>query len=221
MTRYLTEGAGAGHAGGARYYTEAAGEPPGRWAGRAAATLGLAGKVDADQLQALYMDRVGPDGTRLDARARGRFRPAKEREDLAVAAHLAVHPLATEGELAAVRVAERAKSRHATPYFDFTVSTVKSLSVLHASYLVAARQLHEAGAHDLARALEGRAEAISAALLAAARAGVARVERALFVRTGYHSTGRGSTGTRPGRRWRCSFSTPRGRGTRSCMSTWP
>ena len=75
--RYLTEGAGAGHAGGTRYYTEAAGEPPGQWAGRAAATLGLAGDVDADQLQALYMDRVGPDGERLDARARGQV-PAGE-----------------------------------------------------------------------------------------------------------------------------------------------
>ena len=185
--RYLTAGADGGHVGGTRYYTEAAGEPPGQWAGRAAARLGLAGDVDPDQLQALYMDRVGPDGTRLDARARGRFRPVKEREDLAAAAHLAVHPLATEGELEAVRAAERAKSRHATPYFDFTVSAAKSISVLHASYLVAARQLHEAGADELARALETRAAAISAALLAAARAGVARVERALFVRTGYHS----------------------------------
>ena len=85
------------------------------------AGLGLAGDVDADVIQALYMDRVGPDGVRLDARARARFRPVKEREDLAVAAHLSVHPLATEGELAEVRAAERAKSRHATPYFDFTV----------------------------------------------------------------------------------------------------
>ena len=138
--RYLTAGAGGGHVGGTRYYTEAAGEPPGRWAGRGAAALGLAGDVDADVLQALYMDRVGPDGVRLDARARARFRPVKEREDLAVAAHLSVHPLATEGELAEVRAAERAKSRHATPYFDFTVSAAKSVSVLHASYLVAARQ---------------------------------------------------------------------------------
>ena len=132
--RYLTAGADGGHVGGTRYYTEAAGEPPGRWAGRAAAGLGLAGDVDADVLQALYMDRVGPDGVRLDARAQARFRPVKEREDLAVAAHLSVHPLATEGELAAVRAAERAMSRHATPYFDFTVSAAKSISVLHASY---------------------------------------------------------------------------------------
>ena len=185
--RYLTAGADGGHVGGMRYYTEAAGEPPGRWAGRGAAGLGLAGDVDADVLQALYVDRVGPDGVRLDARAQARFRPVKEREDLAVAAHLSVHPLAAEGELAEVRAADRATSRHATPYFDFTVSAAKSVSVLHASYLVAARQLHEAGADDRARDLERQASAITDALLASARAAVARVERALYVRTGYHS----------------------------------
>jgi conjugative relaxase-like TrwC/TraI family protein len=185
--RYLTAGAGGGHVGGTRNYTEAAGEPPGQWAGAGAMALNLQGDVDGDVLQVLYMDRVGPDGTRLDARARARFRPVKEREDLAVAAHLSVHPLATEGELAEVRAAERAKSQHATPYFDFTVSAAKSVSVLHASLLVAARQLHEAGAHERARDLEARASAITDALLASARAAVARVERALFVRTGYHS----------------------------------
>ena len=48
VPRYLTVGADGGHVGGTRYYTEAAGEPPGRWAGRGAATLGLAGDVDAE-----------------------------------------------------------------------------------------------------------------------------------------------------------------------------
>ena len=114
------------------------------------------GDVDPDQMQALYMDRVGPDGVRLDARAQARFRPVKEREDLAVAAHLAVHPLASEGELAQVRAAERGEWRHATPYFDFTVSAAKSVSVLHASLLVAARRAREARAHDRAPDLEAR-----------------------------------------------------------------
>ena len=48
VPRYLTVGADGDHVGGTRYYTEAAGEPPGRWAGRGAATLGLAGDVDAE-----------------------------------------------------------------------------------------------------------------------------------------------------------------------------
>ena len=42
-----------------------------------------------------------------------------------------------------------------------------------------------------AEKLEAAAADIVAALMAAARAAVARVERALYVRTGYHSTGTG------------------------------
>src|SRR5262249_56157308 len=131
---------------------------------------GLVGVVDAGVLQALYMERVGPDGEGLDARARARYRPVGEREDLAVEAHLALHPLATEGELEAVRAAERAKSRNSTPYFDFTVSAAKSVSVLHASYLVAARQARRQGAPADAEKLEAAAADIGAALIASAPA---------------------------------------------------
>ena len=148
-------------------------------------------------MQALYMGDALPTGERLNARRKAAYRAAREREDLAVAAHLALHPYATAGDLAAVRAAERAKSRNVTPYFDFTVSAVKSVSVLHASYLVAARQARERGALDEAGDLAARAAAIESALLESARAAVARVERAAYVRTGYHSTGTGSTGTRP------------------------
>ena len=77
--RYLTEGAGAGHAGGTRYYAEAAGEPPGQWVGAGRRpVLGLQGDVDADQLQALYMDRVAPDGPASGrAGPRPHFRPVR------------------------------------------------------------------------------------------------------------------------------------------------
>ena len=60
-----------------------------------------------------------------------------------MAAHLVAHPYATAGELEEVRAAERAKSHSSVPYFDFTVSAAKSVSVLHASLLVAARQARE------------------------------------------------------------------------------
>jgi conjugative relaxase-like TrwC/TraI family protein len=185
--RYLSEGQAAGHAGGTRYYADAAGEPPGRWGGRAAARLDLRGEVDAKVLQALYMDRVGPDGERLDARQRARYRPAEERVAAAVAAHLAAHPFATEGDLERVRAAERARAQHSVPYFDFTVSAAKSVSVLHASLLVAARQARAGGRHTEAGELERDARDITGALETAARAALSRAERALYVRTGYHS----------------------------------
>ena len=185
--RYLSEGQGAGHAGGTKYYADAAGEPPGRWGGQAAAQLGLRGEVDPAVLQALYMDRVGPDGQRLDARQRAKYRPVEERVDAAVAAHQAAHPFATDRDLELVRVAERAKAQHSVPYFDFTVSAAKSVSVLHASLLVAARQARAGGRHTEAGELERDARAITEALEAAARAALSRAERALYVRTGYHS----------------------------------
>ena len=164
--RYLTQDAGAGHSrrdallhGGRRRAAGTLGRvrapPPSAWRG----------DVDAAVMQALYMDDALPSGERLNARRKAAYRPTKEREDLAVAAHLALHPYATAGDLEAVRAGERSKSRNVTPYFDFTVSAVKSVSVLHASYLVAARQARERGAGAWAAELERKAAAVEAALL--------------------------------------------------------
>jgi len=55
------------------------------------------------------------------------------------------------------------------PYFDLTVSAVKSVSVLHASYRVAARQARQRGDQDRAAALDARADEIEAALMDSAR----------------------------------------------------
>lgn len=56
---------------GADYYLNAAGEPPGIWAGSAAPGLGLIGEVDADVMRALYHHDVAPDGTPLMTSQRG------------------------------------------------------------------------------------------------------------------------------------------------------
>ena len=186
--RYLSEGQAAGHAGGTKYYAEAAGEPPGRWGGQAAAQLGLRGDVDPDVLQALYMDRVAPDGQRLDARASGpgTARPgsARTRPWPRTPRRIRSRPRGTWSGSARL---ERAKAQHSVPYFDYTVSAAKSVSVLHASLLVAARKARAGGVTTEAGALERDARAITDALEAAARAALSRAERALYVRTGYHS----------------------------------
>lgn len=44
---------------GADYYLNAAGEPPGIWAGSAAPGRGLVGEVDPDVMRALYHHDVG------------------------------------------------------------------------------------------------------------------------------------------------------------------
>ena len=85
--RYLTSGnAHGGNAGAMRYYT-ASGEPPGQWAGKGAASLGLSGEVDGKVMDRLYMEQVGPCGRAADAAA-----GASEDEDQAEAAVRAAHP---------------------------------------------------------------------------------------------------------------------------------
>ena len=124
------------------YYT-AAGEPPGQWAGKGAAALGLSGQVDPAVIAQLYQHNIGPGGELLVTRRQSKV--AEEREEAAVTAYLAAHPYASAVELAEVRAAARGTDPHQVPYFDLTVDVVKSVSVLHASYRVAARQACERG----------------------------------------------------------------------------
>ena len=91
----------------------------------------------------LYQQNIGPGGELLVKRRQSNA--AEDREAAAVAAYLAAHPYASAVELAEVRAAERGKDPRTVPYFDLTVSAVKSVSVLHASYRVAARQARERG----------------------------------------------------------------------------
>jgi hypothetical protein len=109
---------------------------------------------------------------------------------------------------------------HLVPYFDMTVDAVKSVSVLHASYRVAARQARERGDEVQAAALDARADEIEAALLDAARDAVAWLERhAAYTRTGHHSARTGEW--RDGMAWSpaCSCITSAATGTRTCTCT--
>ncbi len=107
--RYFTQGSCAGECAGAMSYYTASGEPPGQWAGKAAAALGLSGEVEPAVIQNLYMEGIGPGGERL---LRPRLpKPLREREAAAVVAYLAEHPFASATELAEVRAAERPRRR--------------------------------------------------------------------------------------------------------------
>ncbi len=183
---YFTAGQGRGGCAGAMSYYTAAGEPPGQWAGKGAAALGLSGQVDPKAIERLYQENIGPGGELLVKRRRSK--KADERETAAVAAYLAAHPYASAVELAEVRAAERGKDPHAVPYFDLTVSAVKSVSVLHASYRVCARQAREHGEEDQAAALDARVDEIEDALMESAREAVGWLDRhAAYTRTGHHS----------------------------------
>ncbi len=142
--------------------------------------------MDPDVIERLYQDNTGPGGELLVKRRQSKA--AADREAAAVAAYLAAHPYASATELAEVRAAERGKDPRQVPYFDLTVSAVKSVSVLHASYRVAARQARQRGDQDQAAALDARADEIEAALMDSAREAVAWLEQhATYTRTGHHS----------------------------------
>ena len=183
---YFTSGQGRGGCAGAMSYYTATGEPPGQWAGKGAAALGLAGQVDPKVIERLYQENTGPGGELLVKRRQSK--KADERETAAVTAYLAAHPYASAVELAEVRAAERGKDPHTVPYFDLTVSTVKSISVLHASYRVSARQARDRGDQDQAAALDAKADELEDALMDSAREALGWLERhATYTRTGHHS----------------------------------
>jgi hypothetical protein len=183
---YFTRGQHHGGCAGAMSYYTAAGEPPGEWAGKGAASLGLSGVVDPDVIERLYQENTGPGGELLVKRRQAKA--VADREAAAVAAYRTAHPYASATEVAEVRAAERGKDPRQVPYFDLTVSAVKSVSVLHASYRVSARQARQRGDQDRAAALDARADELEAALMDSAREAVAWLERhATYTRTGHHS----------------------------------
>src|SRR5436190_2806888 len=165
-----------------RYYT-ASGEPPGRWAGKGAAALGLSGMVDGKVMDRLYMEHIGPGGERL-TRPRGK---AKD-DDQAEAAFRAAHPFASETEVSEAVVRARASTQVTVPYYDLTVSAAKSISVLHASLKIAAQEAYNRGDLVAAGKLSAEADGIEADLEAAARLALDRAEaEACYTRTGHHS----------------------------------
>jgi TrwC relaxase len=168
---YFTHGQGCGGCAGTMSYYTAAGEPPGRWAGKGAAGLGLGGEVDPNVIARLYQHNIGPGGELLVKRRQSKT--AAEREQAAVRAYLAEHPYASATELAEVRATECGKDPHQVPYFDLTISAVKSVSVLHASLRVAARRARDRGEQDWAAALDAQADEIENALMDSAREAVA------------------------------------------------
>jgi len=185
---YFTNGDAHGGCVGAVAYYTGHGDPPGRWGGKAAAAMGLAGIVDPQVFLELYQERVGPDGELLMKRKQAK--DAQEREDAAVAAFRKAHPFASAPEIAQVRAGARGKNPDpGVPYHDVNVSVVKSVSLLHASLRVAAQLARDAGRVHDADELDGEASGIEADLMASAEVAVNEAEQqACYTRTGHHSS---------------------------------
>ena len=192
-TAYLTDAVGNGTAA-TDYYTAAAGEPPGYWQGAGARALGLEGQVDAEVMRRLYHEDVGPDGQVLARRQRRAKYPEAggslyERIEAEVAAQVArLGRFCTPEEEREIRLRERAKFRTVTPFYDYTFSAPKSVSVLWASLLAAAAEAEAAGDEAEAERLAERAARVRGAVKRANDRMMAVAEReAAYVRTGHHS----------------------------------
>ena len=192
-TAYLTDAVGNGQAG-ADYYTGAEGEPPGYWQGAGAAALGLDGQVDGDVMRALYHDDVGPDGEVLARRQRPGNYPAaagslNARIEAEVAEQVAARGgIITPEETREIRLRLRAQFRNRVPFYDYTFSAPKSVSVLWASLLQAAAEAAAEGREADAEQFAEQAEQIRGAVKRANDRMMAVAEqRAAYIRTGHHS----------------------------------
>jgi conjugative relaxase-like TrwC/TraI family protein len=187
---------------GVDYHLTAGGEPPGRWMGRGAAALGVAGRVggtsaegkaNAEAMRGLYHHDVAPDGTPLVTSQRRHKYPdktvqlaaAQERIDARVAA---LGRFATPEEIRDIEIQERAKVRSSTPFLDLVLSVEKSVSLLQIGFRAAAKRARDEYREQDAEQLEARAEQIEQALEETASEIVAWMEQHLaYVRTGHHS----------------------------------
>ncbi|MGH3751959.1 MAG: MobF family relaxase [Pseudonocardiaceae bacterium] len=157
-TRYLTDAVTAGREG---YYTAAvaAGEPPGVWYGRGAAALGLAGRVDADLMEAIYSELLDPRDEAAHSRAtwgEARMLSAGHRhyqtpEQLYEKA-LEQEPLAGPERRAELWAHAERAAHQAVSFIDLTFNAPKSWSVAGAAFERASNLAYRAGdLHEAAR----------------------------------------------------------------------
>jgi len=170
------------------YYINAAqaGEPPGRWWGPGARSLGLAtGQiVERKPYDAVYSQTDPQTGAKL-GRQRGNY--AKFSDHLARLT--AAEPHATAERLIELEREAAKATRQPAAYTDVTVSFSKSISVLHASIRENGRRARLAGDDRAAGYWAGREERFQEVLHRANRAALEYAQRwAGMTRTGYHGT---------------------------------
>ena len=189
-TGYLTDAVGTG----ADYYLGVKGEPPGYWQGAGARALGLAGEVDADVMRALYHEDVGPDGQVLGRRQRRAQYPEaggslyKRVEEEVARVKAERGRFMTPEDERALRLKLRSAYRTVVPFYDYTYSPPKSVSVLWASLLAASAEAEAEGNEADAKRFAEQAAQVRGAVKRANDRMIAVAERELaYVRTGHHS----------------------------------
>src|SRR5664280_2109753 len=131
------------------YYLDAVtdGEPPGRWSGRLAGSVGLSGEVDADDMEGLFERFETPDGTVLGRRPIS-ITPVEDR----IKAALEREPDALPERIEQIRIEAEAAHRQGVTGWDLTFSVPKSVTVAHTAAWRAELEAIRVG--DLDRAAE-------------------------------------------------------------------
>ena len=173
----------------ASYYiqaSESGGEPPGRWWGPGAETLGFqpGQTVERKPYDLLFGKRQAPDGSPLGRPPDG----GRKAADL-YARLLAAEPHATAGRQHELRIEATRQTRQSPPFFDLTLSLSKSISIFHASLGENARLARQAGdraGNEYWSALVGEVDDM---IWQAVHAGFGYFQReAGYTRTGSHNT---------------------------------
>ena len=192
-TAYLTDAVGGGQAAPTTTPAPRGSRPA---TGRAPAPRRSAwpAQVDGDVMRALYHEDIGPDGEVLARRQRPGNYPAaagslNARIEAEVAEQVAARGgIITPEETREIRLRLRAQFRNRVPFYDYTFSAPKSVSVLWASLLQAAAEAAAEGREADAERLAEQAEQIRGAVKRANDRMIAVAEqRAAYVRTGHHS----------------------------------
>ncbi|NJC70840.1 relaxase domain-containing protein [Planosporangium thailandense] len=178
------------------YYTDDAtlGEPPGRWWGAGAQSLGLAGEVEAQTMAALFDRYLDPRDPRSHdrttwteaatiGRALGRYRSADE----IATEMLAAEPDASPERVEEIRLAAAGKVRRPRTFVDLTYSPVKSVTVMHTAFAAREAAARRTGDAEAEAAWRGRREAVEHAVWAGNDAMLRYMSRhAGYSRIGHH-----------------------------------
>ena len=194
---YLTRAVATGRE---NYYLSAVaehGEPPGIWTGAGCPELGLAigSQVDNKEMEGLYgafLDPRDPSGEATLGRAPSGFDGHSDKIAARIAALLAAEPQATPERRDQLIMQALKEQRAAVYFFDATFSVPKSVSLLHASFQVRARQARDAGRDEEAGEWAAHAQAVWDAVMAGNQAMLDYLQReAGYSRAGYHGKGSG------------------------------
>ena len=173
------------------------GEPPGIWTGLGCPELGLpiGSEVDNKIMERLYggfTDPRDPQGKATLGRAPSGFAGNNDKVAALIAERLGAEPEAPQERRDQIIMQAIKEQRAAVYFFDATFSVPKSVSLLHASLQVRARQARHAGRAEQAEEWAARAQTVWDAIMAGNRAMLDYLQReAGYSRAGYHSKGSG------------------------------